>query len=345
MRTSRAGHRGRDRQRGRLGDGADDRPDERALALLVEPGVEVIGDPQGLEAGLLGELGLPDQFFRRVLFTRQEVSEFSHMSPGSLGASSKPGPRPPPPPSIMSRHSARRTSATGRRPASSDRKGGEERDRHEGPRDDGGQPRVRDRAPARRAAGRPCRGVDRQAEGDAEVAGPAAGSSCAADSPAVTWPGVAPRARASAVGRRESTDVAHAMRTALTAARTSSATMSDEHDPVHLLGHRVGAPGTNHAGRPGVLPGDVAVHRDRRDDHRGGDRQAVRASIGRRGRRTARRTPSRSGTGKRADSAIRQGERRGARAGRTARVRCWYGRRGSPGPGSPHRSRRGPRRP
>ena len=43
-----------DLQRGRLRDRADRRPDERAVALLVVPGVEVVGDPEGLEARLLG---------------------------------------------------------------------------------------------------------------------------------------------------------------------------------------------------------------------------------------------------------------------------------------------------
>ncbi|GAB3966485.1 hypothetical protein GCM10029978_031760 [Actinoallomurus acanthiterrae] len=160
-----------------------------------------------------------------------------------------------------------------------------------------------------------------------KVPATAAGSSCAADSPAVTWPGVAPRARASAVGRRESIDVAHAMRTALTAASVSSATVSASTTWFTCSVTGLGTPGTNmipvvrasfRAMSPcmAIAATTIAAVIAR----------LIRASTARRGWRTARRTPSRSGTGRRADSAIRRGERRGVRAGplsaRTVLVRA-----------------------
>ena len=43
------------------GERADDRPDERALALLVDPRVVVVGDPQAVEAGVLGQPRLLDE--------------------------------------------------------------------------------------------------------------------------------------------------------------------------------------------------------------------------------------------------------------------------------------------
>ena len=52
----RAGDRRRDRQRAASDDRADHRPHERALALLVVPRVEVVADPERLEAGRLGGL-------------------------------------------------------------------------------------------------------------------------------------------------------------------------------------------------------------------------------------------------------------------------------------------------
>ena len=55
--------------------GADHRPDERALALLVVPRVEVVGDPQALETGALGQLCLSQQLLGWVFLAGQEVSE------------------------------------------------------------------------------------------------------------------------------------------------------------------------------------------------------------------------------------------------------------------------------
>jgi hypothetical protein len=57
----RAGDAGRDREPRGLRDGADRRPHERAVALLVVPRVIVVGDPQRVEAGLLGALRLRDE--------------------------------------------------------------------------------------------------------------------------------------------------------------------------------------------------------------------------------------------------------------------------------------------
>ena len=39
-----------------------------AVALVVEPGVEVVGDPQGLEPGAFGKGRRLDQLAARVLF-------------------------------------------------------------------------------------------------------------------------------------------------------------------------------------------------------------------------------------------------------------------------------------
>ena len=60
----RAGDRRGHRQPGHLAQRADHGPDERALALGVGPRMEVVGDPQGVEAGVLGELRLLDQLGR-----------------------------------------------------------------------------------------------------------------------------------------------------------------------------------------------------------------------------------------------------------------------------------------
>jgi len=48
-------HRRGDRQVAGLRQGADHRPDERALTLRRGPRVEVVADPEPLEAGLLGQ--------------------------------------------------------------------------------------------------------------------------------------------------------------------------------------------------------------------------------------------------------------------------------------------------
>ena len=63
----RARHRGGDPERCRRRDAADHRPHEGALALVVEPGMEVIGDPHGGEAVRLGELCLLHELPRTVL--------------------------------------------------------------------------------------------------------------------------------------------------------------------------------------------------------------------------------------------------------------------------------------
>jgi hypothetical protein len=70
-----AGHRRRDRKVDCLGQRADHRPDERTLPLLVVPGMEVVGDPQGIEAGVLGAAGLIDERVRVVLLAGQEVAD------------------------------------------------------------------------------------------------------------------------------------------------------------------------------------------------------------------------------------------------------------------------------
>ena len=75
----RAGHRGGDRKRGTRGDGADHRPDEAALALLVQPGVVMVGDPQGVESGLLGHPGLPDELGRAGFLGGKEISVTCHI--------------------------------------------------------------------------------------------------------------------------------------------------------------------------------------------------------------------------------------------------------------------------
>ena len=57
----RTGHGGRHGQRAGLGQRADDRPDERALTLLVVPWVEVVADPERVEARRLRSRGLLDE--------------------------------------------------------------------------------------------------------------------------------------------------------------------------------------------------------------------------------------------------------------------------------------------
>ena len=51
----------------RLGDRADDAPDKRALALGVDPRMEVVGDRDVVEAERLCALGVPDEVERRML--------------------------------------------------------------------------------------------------------------------------------------------------------------------------------------------------------------------------------------------------------------------------------------
>jgi MFS family permease len=76
----RAGHRRGHRQRRGLRYRADQGPHEPGLPLLVQPGVEVIGDPQGIEPGLFREPGLPDQLIGAVLLAGQEVTVAGHES-------------------------------------------------------------------------------------------------------------------------------------------------------------------------------------------------------------------------------------------------------------------------
>ncbi|CAM5347907.1 hypothetical protein SVIOM342S_04176 [Streptomyces violaceorubidus] len=74
----RAGHRRLDGQGHRLGQRADHRPHEGALALFAVPGVVVVRDPQRLEAGLLGHPRLLDQLRGTVLLAREEIAVFGH---------------------------------------------------------------------------------------------------------------------------------------------------------------------------------------------------------------------------------------------------------------------------
>ena len=52
---------------GRAGDGAEDRPHERAVRVALDPWVEVVRDERELEAGGLGRAGLLDEGLGRVL--------------------------------------------------------------------------------------------------------------------------------------------------------------------------------------------------------------------------------------------------------------------------------------
>src|SRR4051794_40334944 len=72
----RAGHRSRDRQVCGGGDATDHRPDERALTLVVHPGMEMVADPDPVDARLLGLARELDLLARAELFTGQEVSDF-----------------------------------------------------------------------------------------------------------------------------------------------------------------------------------------------------------------------------------------------------------------------------
>ena len=71
----RAGDGRGDRQVADLGDGADDGPDERALALLVVPGVEVVGDPEAGEPGFLAADREVDELARTELLAGQEQAD------------------------------------------------------------------------------------------------------------------------------------------------------------------------------------------------------------------------------------------------------------------------------
>jgi len=71
----RAGHRRRDGQACRRRQRADHGPHERAVALGVVPGVVVVGDPQGVEAGRLRPAGLGDELDRAELLAGEEVAD------------------------------------------------------------------------------------------------------------------------------------------------------------------------------------------------------------------------------------------------------------------------------
>ena len=63
---------------GRVSDGADHVPNEGAVALSVNPGVEVVGDQRETEAGLLGRLREANEVVRGVLFAGERVAELRH---------------------------------------------------------------------------------------------------------------------------------------------------------------------------------------------------------------------------------------------------------------------------
>jgi hypothetical protein len=80
------GHAGPDPEAvGDLSDPPDHRPDEWALALFVDPGVEVIRDEAERETRLFGSRRVADQVLRSMLFAGQLVSEFGHGSLPHLG--------------------------------------------------------------------------------------------------------------------------------------------------------------------------------------------------------------------------------------------------------------------
>src|SRR4029453_489221 len=59
----------------RLGDRPQDRPDKRALALLVGPGVEVVGDEREREPALLGKPRVADEIGRPELLARERIAD------------------------------------------------------------------------------------------------------------------------------------------------------------------------------------------------------------------------------------------------------------------------------
>jgi hypothetical protein len=60
---------------GLVRDRADHAPYERALALLIDPGMEVIGDQREVEAALLRPLREANEIVGRMLFTRERVTD------------------------------------------------------------------------------------------------------------------------------------------------------------------------------------------------------------------------------------------------------------------------------
>src|SRR3546814_235434 len=69
-----------DWQRAGLGERADHGPDEGTLALRVVPRVEVIADPEALEASLLGHHRLLDQLGGSELLAGEEIAQ-THGAP------------------------------------------------------------------------------------------------------------------------------------------------------------------------------------------------------------------------------------------------------------------------
>ena len=77
--NDRAGHhRHQLHARGPGGDGTEHAPGERTLALLLEPGMEMIGDHGEIEAGLLRQFRIADQVFWPGLLAHQRVTEACH---------------------------------------------------------------------------------------------------------------------------------------------------------------------------------------------------------------------------------------------------------------------------
>src|SRR5215211_1885582 len=60
------------------GHAPDHRPHERALALLVDPGMVVVRDPGGAESYLLRPPGVADEIVGRVLFAGEHVAHLGH---------------------------------------------------------------------------------------------------------------------------------------------------------------------------------------------------------------------------------------------------------------------------
>jgi hypothetical protein len=67
-------------------DPAEDAPDERALTLRVDPGMEVVGDHREAEAQLLRARRVPDEVEGQVLLRREPVAELGHAAVGTAEA-------------------------------------------------------------------------------------------------------------------------------------------------------------------------------------------------------------------------------------------------------------------
>src|SRR5215211_1312438 len=63
---------------GCLGDAAQNGPDERRVALPIDPRMKVIGDPCEVEAGLLRPARVTNQLLRAVLLAGQRVADLGH---------------------------------------------------------------------------------------------------------------------------------------------------------------------------------------------------------------------------------------------------------------------------